>query len=30
LCIDAVAWLADPSHPEHIITEPGLGYRFEE
>ena len=20
---------ADPSHPEHIITEPGMGYRFE-
>jgi two-component system KDP operon response regulator KdpE len=19
----------DPSHPEHIITEPGMGYRFE-
>ena len=25
----AVAWVADPSHPEHIITEPGVGYRFE-
>ena len=20
---------ADPSHPEHFITEPGMGYRFE-
>jgi two-component system KDP operon response regulator KdpE len=19
----------DPSHPRHIITEPGMGYRFE-
>jgi two-component system, OmpR family, KDP operon response regulator KdpE len=19
---------ADPSHPEHLITEPGIGYRF--
>jgi two-component system KDP operon response regulator KdpE len=19
----------DPSHPRHIITEPGVGYRFE-
>lgn len=20
---------ADPSHPKHFITEPGMGYRFE-
>jgi two-component system KDP operon response regulator KdpE len=20
---------ADPSHPRHFITEPGMGYRFE-
>lgn len=20
---------ADPSHPRHLITEPGMGYRFE-
>ena len=20
---------ADPSHPRHLITEPGIGYRFE-
>jgi len=20
----------DPSHPRHIVTEPGMGYRFEE
>jgi DNA-binding response OmpR family regulator len=19
----------DPSHPRHLITEPGIGYRFE-
>jgi two-component system, OmpR family, KDP operon response regulator KdpE len=19
---------ADPSHPRHLITEPGMGYRF--
>lgn len=22
-------WEADPSHPRHLITEPGMGYRFE-
>ncbi|MEU1850973.1 winged helix-turn-helix domain-containing protein [Streptomyces sp. NPDC019990] len=20
---------ADPSHPKHFVTEPGMGYRFE-
>ena len=20
---------ADPSHPRHFVTEPGMGYRFE-